>query len=208
MELAKSHWSILVACSENRQTRANLAAKSDLSPDYVSSKLSELKQYNLIEQPGPAENSGMWVTSPAGNLAVERQTKYQREHSELFGALVTDAVDLADELSRKSDQDVSPQDIILTSGDAFSALRDLSGESSFRAHDAQDRLDFDNIFAVHGILYELWFFDLVSRADTSEGQVYDIAGKGRALLDKSVTPPLTPVNVNRAWFGIPGRRDE
>lgn len=208
MHLSDTDWELLTACHENRETRSNLAEKLDITPNYVSKKLSQHSESGLISQPGPADNSGMWITTPKGNLVVAKREKYEKQHDELFGALVDRATEIATELNDEADGDIIPTDIIITSTDAWQALHDLEEESRIKAHYAAELLSQDNIYAVRGTLYELWFFDLLSRAQTSEGEIYDVTETGRIALDDiSIQHHVTPKNINRDWLGLTPRRD-
>ncbi|SDY71313.1 hypothetical protein [Halopenitus persicus] len=208
MHLSETDWELLIACHEKRETRPNLAEKLDITPNYVSKKLSQHSENGLISQPGPADNSGMWTTTQKGDLVVEKRKKYEKRHDELFGALVDRATEIATELNNETDRDITPTDIIITSTDAWQALHELEEESQIKTHYAAELLPQDNIYAVHGILYELWFFDLLIRTETSEGEIYDFTQKSRMALDDiGIQHHITPENINRDWLGLTPRRD-
>lgn len=208
MHLSDTDWDLLTACHENRETRPNLAEKLDITPNYVSKKLTQHSENGLISQAGPADNSGMWITTQKGNLVVAKREKYEKRHDELFGSLVNRAVELASELNDEAESEITPADIIITSSDAWQALHGLEEESRIKTQHAGELLPQDNIYAVHGILYELWFFDLLSRAETSEGEIYDVTEKGRIAIDDiRISHHVTPKNINRDWLGLTLRRD-
>lgn len=208
MHLSDTDWDLLIACYENRETRPNLAKKLDITPNYVSKKLSQHSDNGLIAQPGPADNSGMWTTTPKGDLVVSKKEKYEKRHDELFGALVDRATEIATDLNDETDRDITPSDIIITSSDAWHALHKLQDKARIKTHSAAELLPQDNVYAVHGILYELWFFDLLSRTETSEGEIYDVTTRGREALDEiTIQHHVSPENINRVWLGLPAYLD-
>jgi DNA-binding MarR family transcriptional regulator len=196
MELSDTDWGILDLCSEDRETRKNIAAALDKSPNYISKELSKLSEMGLLEQPGPAENSGMHVTTEKGEFVLSKQEKYERRQSELFGELVESAVELARELSAEADEEVTPSDIVVVTEQAHDLLQKLENRSGISPREAADRIGM-NLYATQGILYELYFFDLLSRAVTSEGEIYDLTARGRRLLDQPVQ--ATVKDANRTW---------
>jgi DNA-binding MarR family transcriptional regulator len=196
MELSETDWGILDLCSDNRETRKNIAAALDKSPNYISKELSKLSEMGLLEQPGPAENSGMHVTTEKGEFVLSKQEKYERRQSELFGELVESAVELSRELSAETDEEVTPSDIVVVTEQAHDLLQKLENHSGLSPREAADRIGM-NLYATQGILYELYFFDLLDRAVTSEGEIYDLTARGRRLLDQ---PAQTTVkDANRTW---------
>ncbi|WP_049934268.1 phage repressor protein [Haloplanus natans] len=196
MELSDTDWGILYLCSEDRETRKNIAAALDKSPNYISKELSKLSEMGLLEQPGPAKNSGMHVTTEKGEFVLSKQEKYERRQSELFGELVESAVELARELSAEADEEVTPSDIVVVTEQAHDLLQKLENRSGISPREAADRIGM-NLYATQGILYELYFFDLLSRAVTSEGEIYDLTARGRRLLDQPVQ--ATVKDANRTW---------
>ncbi|MFB6299539.1 MAG: phage repressor protein [Halobacteriales archaeon] len=196
MELSDTDWGILDLCSDNRETRKNIAAALDKSPNYISKELSKLSEMGLLEQPGPAENSGMHITTKKGEFVLSKREKYERRQSELFGELVESAMKLSRELSSEADKEIAPGDIVIVSEQAHELFQKLEDHSGISPHEAADRIGM-NLYATQGILYELYFFDLLDRAVTSEGQIYDITARGRRLLDQPVQ--ATVKDANRTW---------
>jgi DNA-binding MarR family transcriptional regulator len=196
MELSETDWGILDLCSDNRETRKNIAAALDKSPNYISKELSKLSEMGLLEQPGPAENSGMHVTTEKGDFVLSKQEHYERRQSELFGELVESAVELSRELSTETDDEVAPSDIVVVSEQAHDLLQNLENHSGISPQEAADRIGM-NLYATPGLLYELYFFDLLDRSVTSEGELYDLTARGRQLLDQPVQ--TTVADVNRTW---------
>ncbi|QKY19669.1 phage repressor protein [Halolamina sp. CBA1230] len=196
MELSDTDWGILNLCSDNRETRKNIAAALDKSPNYISKELSKLNEMGLLQQPGPAENSGMHVTTKKAEFVLSKQEKYERRQSELFGEFVESAVELARELSAEADEEVTPRDIVVVTGQAHELLQRLENRSGISPQEAADRIEM-NLYATQAVLYELYFFDLLDRAVTSEGEIYDLTARGRRLLDQ---PAQTTVkDANRTW---------
>jgi len=196
MELSDTDWGILNLCSDNRETRKNIAAALDKSPNYISKELSKLSEMGLLEQPGPAENSGMHVTTEKGEFVLSKQEKYERRQSELFGELVESAVELSRELSAEADEEITPSDIVVVTEQAHDLLQKLENQSRISPQEAADWIGM-NLYATQAILYELYLFNLLDRAVTSEGELYDLTARGRRLLDQ---PAQTTVeDANRTW---------
>jgi DNA-binding MarR family transcriptional regulator len=203
MELSDTDWGILDLCSNNRETRKNIAAALDKSPNYISKELSKLSEMGMLEQPGPADNSGMHVTTEKGKFVLSKQEKYERRQSELFGELVESAVELSRELSTEAHKEVTLSDIVVVSEQAHDFLQKLENHSGISPQEAADQFGM-NLYATQGLLYELYFFDLLDRAVTSEGEIYDVTARGRRLLDQ---PAQTTVkDANRTWNMI-GSKD-
>ncbi|GAA0515705.1 hypothetical protein SAMN04488066_11568 [Halorubrum aquaticum] len=206
MDLSETDWGILEVCSENRETRSNLSVLVDVTPNYVSKELSKLTEIELVEEVGPAERSGMYITTAKGDFVLGKREKYEKQHSELFGALVTSSIEIADELNEQvDDREIGPNDIVLTSVDAYDQLCSLSDMTSITPQKAKDVSQYDNIYAVYGVLYELYFHDLLSR--TSNKGEYKITERGRELLNNTTPAATTPENINRIWNTLPEKRE-
>lgn len=206
MELSETDWGILERCSENRETRSNLSVLLDVTPNYVSKELSKLTKMELIKEVGPAERSGMYVTTTKGDFVLNKRKKYEKQHSELFGELVTSSIEIANELTAQAnDQEIGPNDIVLTSVDAYDELHSLSEVESITLQKAKDVSPYDNIYAVYGVLYELNFHDLLDRI--SDNEEYEITERGRALLNEPTPAVTTAENINRIWNTLPEKRE-
>jgi len=192
---------ILDLCSEDRETRKNIAAALDKTPNYISKELSKLNEMGMLEQPGPAENSGMHVTTEKGEFVLSKQEKYERRQSELFGELVESAVELARDLSAEADEEVTRAISWLTE-QAHDLLQKLENRSGISPREAADRIGM-NLYATQGILYELYFFDfLAGQSRLREKSM--IHRPWAATLDQPVQ--TTVKDANRTWNMISSER--
>lgn len=206
MEISKTDWGLLENCSQNRETRANLSVMLDVTPNYVSKELSKLSKLELIEEVGPAENSGMYVTTSKGDYTLEKQDKYEKQHSELFGELINSSVEIAEQLTEESEEKaVKTEDIIITSVDAYDQLHRVRDIGKFDLQSAKEASKYDNIYAVYGVLYELRFHDLLARPSGEDE--YRITELGNTLIEKPTPATVTVENLNRVWNGIPYKRE-
>jgi DNA-binding MarR family transcriptional regulator len=205
MDLSDTDWNILEQCSQNRETRSNLAVLTDVTPNYVSREVAKLTDKGLLRQPGPAEKSGMYVTTLKGNLVLKKRSKYEKQHSELFESLVTSSIEIAERLSSETEeQTVEPADVVITSVDAYDVLHSLRDKQRFTHQSAKEASSFDNIYAVYGILYELYFLDLLDRVNEQE---YQMTERGYTLIEETTPPVVTVDNLNRAWNALPTKRE-
>lgn len=206
MDISKTDWGLLEQCSLNRETRPNLSVLLDVTPNYVSKEIKKLSDINLIKQVGPAKKSGMYVTTSKGEFILNKQEKYDKQHSELFREFVNSTFDLAEKLNQESDEkDIGPDDIVLTSVDAYEELFGLKETETITLQRAKDFSPYDNTYAVYGVLYSLYFHDLLDR--TSGEQEFRITDRGRALLEKPTPPNVTVENINRVWNALPTKRE-
>ncbi|WP_117367493.1 winged helix-turn-helix domain-containing protein [Natrarchaeobaculum sulfurireducens] len=201
MELSDTDFRILSLCSENRETPANLAAHLDVTPNYVSKELGKLRELELIQQPGPADNSGMYITTELGEFVVSKDSVYERAQAELFAQLAENAVGLANDLNREDEeQSIEPGDIVISSMDAYELLHRFEDADTLQPGEIAEPEQM-NLFAVRGLLYELVFFEVVDRQVSADGEMYSLTQRGREVLDQP--PAETVSDVNRVWLGLP-----
>jgi predicted transcriptional regulator len=71
---------ILEALSdEKRNTAANLAIELDRNRAYLNSRLPVLADYDLLNQIGPAERSGLYEITEKGQVAVKHREAYRQD---------------------------------------------------------------------------------------------------------------------------------
>lgn len=178
MNISDPQWQILELCSENRETRANLTAHLDLSPNYVSNLLSELRKHNLIKDPGPAENSGMWITSQVGKFALKKQEKDTGQFTEEFIQLINRTVTIATE------HNIEPNDVVCATPQTHHLLLSAGkyGADTINLQDVRDAVG-DELGAARLAplrLYELWFYDLIESAPGDvTGEEYPMTDRGQ-----------------------------
>jgi Mn-dependent DtxR family transcriptional regulator len=206
MEISETDWGLLEKCSQNRETRANLAVLLDVTPNYVSKELGKLTDLGLLEDVGPAEKSGMYVTTCKGDFVLEKRDKYENQHSELFGELIDSSIEVAEQLTGETEErTIDPSDIVITSVDAYDQLHSLQDTETFSLQTAKEASKYDNIYAVYGVLYELNCHNLLARP--SSGDEYRITDRGHALLEEPTPATVTVENINRVWNALPYERE-
>lgn len=79
---------ILDALSDGkRNTAANLAIELDRDRAYLNSRLPVLADYDLLNQVGPAERSGLYEITEKGKVAAEHHEAYRREDADFEGVI-------------------------------------------------------------------------------------------------------------------------
>ncbi|RQG95772.1 phage repressor protein [Natrarchaeobius chitinivorans] len=172
----------------------------------MASELSKLREYDLAEQVGPAERSGMSTTTDLGEFVLSKRSIYEHAQAELFEQLVDTAVEYAGTLSQETDDEITPDEIIISSNEGYEMLDtlDRTGRSTPREiADPEGR----NLFAVRGVLYELLFFGLVDREISEDGEEYRITELGHRVLEET-SGTGSALDINREWLGIPKRDGE
>jgi hypothetical protein len=68
-------------------------------------------------------------------------------------------------------REIGPDDIVLTRVDAYDESHSLSEVENITLQSTKDVSPYNNIYAVYGVLYELYFHDLLDR--TSDNEEYE-----------------------------------
>jgi predicted transcriptional regulator len=75
---------ILKALSDGkRNTAANLAVELDQNRAYLNSRMPVLADYELVEQIGPAERSGLYEITEKGKIVSEHREEYRDEDADI-----------------------------------------------------------------------------------------------------------------------------
>ena len=98
MRLARpTDFEILEALADSKRNNAvNLAAILDKNRAYINTRLPVLADYGLLDRVGPAPNSGLYVITDKGHVALEHRGAYDDPDVD-YDALVEEQVHRTDE---------------------------------------------------------------------------------------------------------------
>lgn len=170
--ISNTDFDILNLCSSNRETPKNLAAHLNISNSYASSSLTKHRKLGYVTQPGPADKSGMYITTHTGEIALSKRDKYDSVYHDEWIDLIDRTRDITDR------HDINTELAIGTSSIAHHLIRtaDTDTISAQTVRDAAgDELGQARLAALY--LYELWFFNVI--ISDSDGPPVGSANKYR-----------------------------
>ena len=77
---------ILSYLEEGRNTPANMGIDLDESRNYLSNRLRQLQEYDLVRHVGPSDRSGLFELTDRGAAALAHRDDYDRETADAFAA--------------------------------------------------------------------------------------------------------------------------
>lgn len=160
-----------------RQTPKNVAAHLDQQAEYMSNRMRYLYKSGFLEDPGPADGSGMYVISDKGLVAVFHSENYARDYHWVFDKRCNQILDdqpksdfLPDLVTLTDLQEQALLDLHQTPG--------LTIPSEFEIHVQERGLSPQTVGET---LYALAFHGLAIRKDGMD--VFEISHRGQLATD-------------------------